>query len=251
MTADRIKRELKKKQPFVSDEQEAVLNILRTGDQFQNRFGRLFRPYGITSSQYNVLRILRGAGQPMPSLEIGARMIQVVPAMTGLIDRLPKIDCVQSAASAAICQTIRRLRAGNIAAVDWSTVKVDQVKATTVADSISVDQPRDGLAAVKATVLSGGEAITVADGEILAAIPEMAQSTGIFPEPAAAAPWAAVKQMVREEKIRPNELVVCFVSGSGLKDIARASSVAGSPQVIDPSIDAVRSALAHDKAAHN
>ena len=94
MTADRIKRELKKKQPFVSDEQEAVLNILRTGDQFQNRFGRLFRPYGITSSQYNVLRILRGAGQPMPSLEIGARMIQVVPAMTGLIDRLQKLKLV-------------------------------------------------------------------------------------------------------------------------------------------------------------
>jgi DNA-binding MarR family transcriptional regulator len=66
------------------------LNILRTNDQFQNRFGRLFREFGLTSSQYNVLRILRGEGKPMPCLEIADRMIQVVPAMTGLLDRLEK-----------------------------------------------------------------------------------------------------------------------------------------------------------------
>ncbi|MGE3315651.1 MAG: MarR family winged helix-turn-helix transcriptional regulator, partial [Planctomycetaceae bacterium] len=53
-----------------------------------NRLGRLFREYGLTSSQYNVLRILRGEGKSLPSLEIADRMIQVVPAITGLIDRL-------------------------------------------------------------------------------------------------------------------------------------------------------------------
>lgn len=94
MAANRIKAELKTAKPLASAEQEAVLNILRTGDRFQNRLGRLFRPLGITPSQYNVLRILRGAGEPMPSLEIGSRMIQVVPAMTGLIDRLQKLGLV-------------------------------------------------------------------------------------------------------------------------------------------------------------
>jgi DNA-binding MarR family transcriptional regulator len=84
----RLHKELKKKQPFASLEQQANLNILRTSDQFQNRFLRLFRDYGLTPSQYNILRILRGAGQPMPCLEIAARMIQVVPAITGLLDRL-------------------------------------------------------------------------------------------------------------------------------------------------------------------
>jgi MarR family transcriptional regulator, 2-MHQ and catechol-resistance regulon repressor len=88
MTTGRLQRELKKKRPFESPEQEAMLNILRTNDQFQNRFGRLFREYGLTSSQYNVLRILRGEGKPMPCLEIANRMVQVVPAITGLIDRL-------------------------------------------------------------------------------------------------------------------------------------------------------------------
>jgi len=76
----------------------------------------------------------------------------------------------------------------------------------------------------------------------------MARSTGIFPEPAAAAPWAAVKQMVQEDKIRSDDLVVCIVSGSGLKDVAHARMVAGNPLLIDPSIDAVRDVLARGDA---
>src|SRR5437016_3791152 len=88
-------QELKKKGPFDSLEQEATLNVLRTNDQFQNRFLRLFRNYGLTPSQYNVLRILRGEGRPLPCQEIAERMIQVVPAMTGLIDRLEQQDLVR------------------------------------------------------------------------------------------------------------------------------------------------------------
>lgn len=90
MSNSRLQQELKKKRPFDSPDQEAILNILRTNDQFLNRFGRLFREYDLTHSQYNVLRILRGEGKPMPCLEIADRMIQVVPAMTGLLDRLEK-----------------------------------------------------------------------------------------------------------------------------------------------------------------
>lgn len=90
----RLQQELKKKKPFDSPEQEANLNILRTNDRFENRLGRLFREYGLTASQYNVLRILRGEGEPLPSLEIAERMVQVVPAITGLIDRLEKQELV-------------------------------------------------------------------------------------------------------------------------------------------------------------
>ena len=94
MTSGQLQRELKKKRPFESPEQEVILNVMRTNDQFQNRFGRLFRDYGLTSSQYNVLRILRGEGKPMPCLEVADRMIQVVPAITGLIDRLQNQELV-------------------------------------------------------------------------------------------------------------------------------------------------------------
>jgi len=158
----------------------------------------------------------------------------------GLIDRLPKIDCAQSEASAAISETVRQIRAGDPSTVDWSTVVVQEVDSTTVADSIAVNQPRDGLAAVKAVIQSGGAAVTIPDQEILAAIPEMARTSGVFPEPAAAAPWAAVKQMIRDQKIDADELVVCIVSGSGLKDVANSQTVVGEPQIIEPSLDAVR-----------
>jgi threonine synthase len=160
----------------------------------------------------------------------------------GLIDRVPKIDCAQSGASAAICLSARRIRDSGESDPDWSTVEVDEVKASTSADSISVDRPRDGLAAVKGILQSGGETVTVPDDEILAAIPEMARTTGVFAEPAAAAPWAAVKQLVRNGEIEADELVVCIVSGSGLKDIANVQKTAGEPLIIDASIDAIKTA---------
>ena len=162
----------------------------------------------------------------------------------GLIKQMPKIDCAQSESSAAISNTVRRIRDSRQSKIDWSTVAVDEVKATTIADSIAVDRPRDGLAAVRAIIESGGETVTVADEDILAAIPEMARLSGVFPEPAAAAPWAAVKQMVRDNTIETDELVVCLVSGSGLKDIGSAQQATGGPLVIDASIEAVRDALA-------
>ena len=87
MTAT-LQHEIKKKRPFNLPEQEAMLNILRTADQLQIRFARLFRKFGLTPQQYNVLRVLRGEGRALPILEIAARMITVVPGITGLVDRL-------------------------------------------------------------------------------------------------------------------------------------------------------------------
>lgn len=83
-----LKDELKKRGPFDSVEQEATLAILRTSDLLENRIARLLRGFGLTMSQYNVLRILRGEGEPMPCLEIGSRMIQVAPATTRVVDQL-------------------------------------------------------------------------------------------------------------------------------------------------------------------
>jgi threonine synthase len=158
----------------------------------------------------------------------------------GLVDRVPKIDCAQSDASAAICNTARRIRDSGATDPDWSSVVVDEVRASTSADSISVDRPRDGLAAVQGILQSGGETVTVPDEEILAAIPEMARTTGVFAEPAAAATWAALKQMLGNDKIEADEVVVCIVSGSGLKDIANVRKTVGEPLLIDPSIDAIK-----------
>jgi DNA-binding MarR family transcriptional regulator len=86
--AARLQHEIKKKRPFESPAEEAVLSIVRTNDQLQIRFARLLREFGLTPSQYNILRILRGEGKPLPILEIASRTVTVVPGITGLVDRL-------------------------------------------------------------------------------------------------------------------------------------------------------------------
>src|SRR5271167_1676195 len=95
MTTPKLQHEVKKKRPFESRAEEAALNIVRTSDQLQIRFARLLREYGLTSpTQYNILRILRGEGKPLPILEIASRTITVVPGITGLIDRLEQAGFV-------------------------------------------------------------------------------------------------------------------------------------------------------------
>jgi DNA-binding MarR family transcriptional regulator len=95
MSGSRLQHELKKKHPFASAEEEALLNLFRTADRVQIEAERLFREHGLTNSQYNVLRILRGEGRPLPVLEIAARTITVVPGITGLIDRLERAGLVR------------------------------------------------------------------------------------------------------------------------------------------------------------
>src|SRR5438445_4953850 len=95
MTTPKLQHELKKKRPFESLEEEAALNLVRTSDQSHLRFARLLREYGLTSpTQYNILRILRGEGKPLPILEIASRTVTVVPGITGLIDRLEQAGLV-------------------------------------------------------------------------------------------------------------------------------------------------------------
>ncbi len=148
----------------------------------------------------------------------------------GLIDRMPKIDCAQSAGSAAICRAIESVRESGTKP-DWRSLEIESVAASTVADSISVDQPRDGLAAARAVIESDGEAVIVSDDEILAAIGELASMAGVFAEPAAAAPWAAAKQLAQNGLIDKAETVVLLVTGNGLKDIGAVP--VGKPELVD------------------
>jgi DNA-binding MarR family transcriptional regulator len=94
MASPKLQHELKKKRPFESPEEEAILNIVRTSDRLHIRSARFLREHGLTPSQYNVLRILRGEGKPLPILEIASRTVAVVPGITGLIDRLEQAGFV-------------------------------------------------------------------------------------------------------------------------------------------------------------
>ena len=84
-----IAREIQQRRPFRTKGQEVVVSLLRTSDVLRRFVTRVLEPYGITPQQYNVLRILRGAGEDgCPTLSIGERMIEEAPGITRLIDRL-------------------------------------------------------------------------------------------------------------------------------------------------------------------
>src|SRR5688500_17606799 len=97
----KLQTEVKKVNPFESVEQEVYLNILKTADVLLTEAVELFKPYGLSPTQYNALRILRGAGAGccvgghvdpdaggLSCREIGERMITRDPDLTRLLDRL-------------------------------------------------------------------------------------------------------------------------------------------------------------------
>jgi DNA-binding MarR family transcriptional regulator len=91
-----IQAELKQTKPFSSTGEEASIAILRTADELQQQLVELLKPYGLSPTQFNALRILRGAGEAgLPCSEIGERMINHDPDITRLLDRLEQRDLVE------------------------------------------------------------------------------------------------------------------------------------------------------------
>lgn len=91
-----LREEIRQKKPFRSASQEATLGLLRTADIVRRHFTRVLEPAGITQQQYNVLRILRGAGEEgLPTLSIIDRLLERTPGITRLIDRLEKKGWVE------------------------------------------------------------------------------------------------------------------------------------------------------------
>jgi DNA-binding MarR family transcriptional regulator len=89
----RLQRELKQNRPFGAPTQEAAVALMRTADLMRRALAAVVEPLDITIQQYNVLRILRTAGERgLPTLEIAERMIEQAPGITRLIDRLEAKD---------------------------------------------------------------------------------------------------------------------------------------------------------------
>lgn len=87
--AGKLKREIKQTRPFASLHEEVVLSMLRTADAIAVPMTDVLREAGLSLSQYNILRILRGAGADgLPCGEISERMVRRDPDLTRLLDRL-------------------------------------------------------------------------------------------------------------------------------------------------------------------
>jgi len=93
---DRLRSEIHQTRPFRSVEQEAFLNVLRTADHLSRSLHETLKPAGLSATQYNVLRILRGAGEEgLSCQECSARMIAHDPDVTRLLDRLEKRSLIR------------------------------------------------------------------------------------------------------------------------------------------------------------
>jgi threonine synthase len=149
----------------------------------------------------------------------------------GWIDQMPRIFGVQSEGSAAIANAFNN-----------KSEEIIPVSADTIADSISVDLPRDGLRAVRAATQTNGAYITVSDQSILNAIATLGK-VGIFAEPAGATSYAGLEKAVELGIITSNDPVVVINTGSGLKDVKAAMlAVSGAP-IIEPTMKALKSHL--------
>lgn len=149
----------------------------------------------------------------------------------GWMARMPRIIGVQAEGSAAIAD-----------AFEGNTEEIKPVSAKTIADSISVDLPRDGVRAVRAAKETDGTYIKVTDGEIIKAIAELGQ-VGIFAEPAGAAAYAGLVKAAGVGVVEGEDPILVLNTGSGLKDVRAAMQAVREAPIIEPTLDSVKKVL--------
>jgi threonine synthase len=147
----------------------------------------------------------------------------------GFIERFPQLIGVQAEGAAPLVKAWRE-----------GTEEITPIVPETIADSISVGIPRDGIKALRAVRESNGMYVAVSDDEILEAMRVLGREAAVFAEPAGATGFAGLVKLLREARVEPNERVVVLVTGNGLKDTETAIKAAGKPHPIEPNIEAVR-----------
>jgi threonine synthase len=147
------------------------------------------------------------------------------------IPNLPRIIGVQAEGSAAIANAFHA-----------NTEIIAPVSATTIADSISVDLPRDGVRAVRAAKETDGTYVTVSDEEIIKAIAELGK-VGVFAEPAGATAYAGVVKAAVSGVVGSDDPILVMNTGSGLKDVRAAMQAVQPAPIIEPTLDAVKKLL--------
>lgn len=176
----------------------------------------------------DIVTVAVGDGCTMAAVWKGFKECQLL----GLTDRVPRIIGIQAAGSNPVTRAFNK-----------DTYTFDYAPPVTIADSISVGIPRNGIKALNAVHESGGCMVDVTDDEILSAMKVLAQRTGIFGEPAGVTGFAGIIKLKELGLLCGDEKVACIVSGSGLKDIRSAAKAAGKAITVEPDIMEIRKAL--------
>jgi threonine synthase len=168
-----------------------------------------------------------GDGNIISGIHKGFKDLQAL----GWLERMPRIIGVQAEGSAAIANAFHA-----------GTEKIIPISADTLADSISVDLPRDGVRAVRAARETGGTYVLVSDQEILNAIAALGP-LGIFAEPAGATAYAGLVKAAARGLVKSGDPVLVLNTGSGLKDVRAATKAVPEAVVIEPTLEAVKKVL--------
>jgi threonine synthase len=147
----------------------------------------------------------------------------------GFIDRLPRLVGVQAEGAAPL-----------VRAWEEGGEEIEPLVPDTLADSISVGQPRDRVKALRAVRETGGQYVAVSDEEILEAMRLLGREAAVFAEPAGAAGFAGLSKLAARGEIDPEERIVVLVTGNGLKDVDSAIGATGQPEIIEPTMAALR-----------
>jgi threonine synthase len=176
----------------------------------------------------DVVFVSVGDGNIISGLHKGFKDLKAL----GWIEKIPRIFGVQARGSAAIYNAFA-------AGVE----RIEAVPADTLADSISVDLPRDGIRALRAATETGGEYMVVSDRAILEAMKHLALLAGVFAEPAGAAAHAGLRKAVEAGLVDADDTILLLNTGNGIKDVASAMEATGEATVIEPSLEALTQAV--------
>jgi threonine synthase len=130
-----------------------------------------------------------------------------------------------------------------VTAWDADTLEVEPVKPSTIAKSLAIGNPADGYYSLKIMKQSGGEATSVTDDEIIEGMKLLARTEGIFAETAGGVTVAVLQKLVAQGKIDPDELIVVYVTGNGLKTQEALVGQLNDPVHVRASMASVEEAL--------
>jgi threonine synthase len=168
-----------------------------------------------------------GDGNIISGIHKGFKDLQAL----GWLRVMPKLYGIQAEGSAAVAN-----------AFNTKTETITPVSAKTIADSISVDLPRDGVRAVRAATQTNGAYLTVKDEQIISAIGELGK-VGVFAEPAGATAYAGMKKALETGLISGEDRILVLNTGNGLKDVRAALMAVTEAPVIEPTLAALKKLL--------
>jgi threonine synthase len=156
----------------------------------------------------------------------------------GLIDAAPATR--MTVAQATGCAPV-------VDAFDRRTLNVAPVKPDTIAKSLAIGNPADGYYSLKVIKETGGWAVSVSDNEVIEGIKLLAQTEGIFAETAGGVSVAVARKLAESGRIDPDEVVVIYVTGNGLKTPEAVADRLAPPVTIAATMEAFEEALAVDQ----